>query len=340
MTLEDELRLTLREEAARPAVRPDLVEQVRVGVRRDRRRRIATAGAAALLAAAVAVPVLLAARPQATVEQAAPGTTALPGAVPAPGTMPVTPSQAPGPSGQAWERARLDLPTFPLTPGWVPGGVGPRRVDRMGPSLLLRYDDRRGGVLSAELGPEPGSWEVEGEEDHRSTVGAAPATVRTSRTFDGAAPGDRYVGVRWQRPDGQWVLVLSFGARTEAEVLRFARSLRPAPVPASPAHFELTAVPPGLTLSYLSADFVCLTPPPVTRETMQQGLCVGVATVEEPAQGVRLTVAGRPATFTSPSELRVELGAGRALTVSVDPDAMDLSSDDLVRVAAGVRIAR
>ncbi len=147
------------------------------------------------------------------------------------------------------------------------------------------------------------------------------------------------MGVRWQRPDGQWVQVLSFGPRTEAEVLRFARSLRPAPVPASPAPFELAAVPPGLTLSYLSADFLCLTPPPVTSETMQRGLCVGVDTVEEPAQGVRLTVAGRPATFTGPSELRVDLGSRRALTVSADPEAVDLSSDDLVRVAAGVRVA-
>ncbi len=42
-------------------------------------------------------------------------------------------------------------------------------------------------------------------------------------------------------------------------------------------------LPPGLTLSFALGDHLCLTPPPVTRPTMQQGLCAGVV-----AAGVRV----------------------------------------------------
>jgi hypothetical protein len=229
------------------------------------------------------------------------------------------------------------MPTFPLTPGWLPAGLGARRVDLLGPNVLLMYDDGRGDVLSVEVGPVAGDWEVEGEEDHRSTVGPAAAIVRTANSYDGARPGDRYVGVRWKLADGRWAQLLSFGPRTESQVLRFARGLHPQTLPASPAPFRIAEVPHGLTLAYVSERYLCLTPPPVTRDTMQQGLCVGeeAAPAEKPS-GTSLTVAGRTATFTGDSRLQVDLGHKRVLTVESDRAAVGLSADELVRFAAGI----
>jgi hypothetical protein len=231
------------------------------------------------------------------------------------------------------------MPTFPLTPGWLPPGLGPRRVDQVGPNALLKYDDDRGDVLSVEVGPVAGAWEVEGEENHRTTIGPAGATVRTARDYDGAHKGDRYVGVRWKLADGRWSQLLSFGPRTESQVLRIARGLRPQPVPASPAPFRLAEVPTGLTLSFASARFLCLTRPPVTQETMQQGLCVGVEPAEEPTPaGSRVTIGGRTAIFTGDSALQVDLGGKQVLTVFADPEVVDLTADDLVRFATGVQV--
>ena len=328
MTLEEDLRLTLRDQADKPVLRPDLLDRVRLGARHDRRRRTATLGAAVLLTAVVTVPVVLVQRHQPPVQNPTP---------PVPGST--APSDPGPPSGVVWEKARLDLPTFPLTPGWLPGGLGSRRVDRLGPNVLLNYDDGRGDVLSLEIGPVAGDWEVEGGGDHRSTVGAASATVRTTVSFDGARAGDRYVGVRWKLADGQWAQLLSFGPRTEPQVLRFARSLREQELPASPAPFRLAEVPHGLTLAFLSADYLCLAPPPVTRETMQQGLCVGVESApSEAPSGVSLTIAGRPAIFTGASELQIALGHQRVLTVQSDQATVRLTADELVRFATGVQV--
>jgi hypothetical protein len=244
------------------------------------------------------------------------------------------------PSTVVWEKPRLAMPTFPLTPGWLPAGLGARRVDRLGRNVLLMYEDGRGDVLSVEVGPVAGDWEVEGEGDHRSTVGAASATVRTTNSYDGARAGDRYVGVRWKLADGQWAQLLSFGPRTESQVLRFARGLHRQTLPASPAPFRIAEVPHGLTLGYVSGPSLCLVPPPVTRDTMQQGLCVRVeAAPPEKPSGVTVTVAGRTATFTGDSELQIDLGQKRVLIVESDRAAIGLTADELVRFAAGITVA-
>ncbi|MCU7727501.1 hypothetical protein ODJ79_27605 [Actinoplanes sp. KI2] len=334
MTLEEDLQRTLREEAAKPAIRPDLLDRVRVGVRRDKRRRTAMLGAAALLTAAVAVPVVLVGRsPSGPARIPAPPSSAI--------ASPPTPSPSVTlPSTVVWEKPRLAMPAFPLTPGWLPAGLGPRRVDQLGRNVLLMYEDGRGDVLSVEVGPVPGDWEVEGEGDHRSTVGSASATVRTTSSYDGARPGDRYVGVRWKLADGQWAQVLSFGPRTESQVLRFARGLHRQTLPASPAPFRIAEVPHGLTLGQVSGQFLCLVPPPVTRDTMQQGLCVHVeaAPAEKPS-GVSVTVAGRPATFTGDSQLQIDLGQKRVLIVESDRSAVGLTADELVHFASGIEVA-
>jgi len=326
MTLEEDLRLTLQDRAGEPAFSGDLLDRVRLGVRREKRKRIAILSAAVVLAAVVTVPVVLVQRQLSPVLNPTP-----------PASAP--PASSPPSSGVVWEKSRWEMPAFPLTPGWLPPGLSPRRVDQIGPNVVLRYDDDRGNSLSLEVGPVAGAWEVEGEEDHRSTVGALDATVRTARSYDGARAGDRYVGVRWRLPDGRWAQLLSFGPRTESQVLRVARGLRAQPLPASPAPFRLAEVPRGLTLSFASARYLCLTPPPVTAETMQRGLCVGVERAAEPAPpGVALTIAGRPAVFTGDSQLQIDLGGKQILAVTADPEMIKLSAADLVRFATGVEV--
>jgi hypothetical protein len=157
---------------------------------------------------------------------------------------------------------------------------------------------------------------------------------------DGGSPGDRYVGVHWRLADGQRAQVLSFGRRTDSQVLHFARSLRPGRLPSSPAPFRLAEVPRGLTLSYLTGDYLCLSPKPATRETTPQGLCVHVETVSEVTlpPGVGVTVGGRPAVFESSSELQIDLGRNRVLMVATDPATVPLRTGDLVRFANGVRV--
>jgi hypothetical protein len=325
MTLEDDLRVALRERAAAnpPDPQPDLLAGVHGGVRRAHRRRLAMIGAAAVLAVVVAVPVWLAGERS---------------ALPTPPAVPSVPV-VPSPSAVAWEPPRFEMPTFPLTPSWEPPGVGPGRVGRFGANLILAYEGS--GVLGVDVGPVPGSWESEGEEDHRSTVNGRAATVRTGSWFDGAKPGERYVGVRWRLTDGRWVQLISFGPRTEEQVLRFARGLRPGVVPAAPAPFSFAEIPPGLTLQAVHGQNMCFSTRPPAHYGSLEGLCVSVDT-ESPEtppdpSDVLLTVGGRPARFSTDT-LRITLGNHRFLYVRADQETVPLTSDELVRFAGGIRI--
>ena len=132
MILEDDLRAALREHAAEPALRPDLLDEVRGGIRRADRRRAAVLGAAVVLAAVTAVPVVIAGgRPS--------------------GPVPVGSAPA-GPTTGWHQRPRFDLPLFSLSPAWTPAG----RVGRAGPNLLLSYGDPADRALALSVGPEPG----------------------------------------------------------------------------------------------------------------------------------------------------------------------------------------
>lgn len=317
MTLEDDLRLALRDRAAEPpGPQPDLVGAVAHGVRRSNRRRAVLGAAAAVLAVAVAVPVWLADDRQAQPVQPA---------VPTP-----TPLRVP----QAL--------SFPLTPGWLPAGVGTGEIGLMGTNRLLQYEGS--GVLSVEVGPVPGSWENEGDEDHRADVGGRPATVRTATGYDGAGSGERYVGVRWRLADGQWAQVLSFGSRSEAQVLRFARELRARAMRPAPLPFTFAEIPPGLTLRHSVGTFACLGSRPPADNRAAEGLCIDL-TAESPddqpaPEDERLIVGGRPATFNADAnEIRIELGAGRILSIRADPELTPLTRAELIRFAEGVGVA-
>jgi hypothetical protein len=322
MILEDDLRATLRERADQPAVQPDLLAEVRGGIRRANRRRAAVLGAAALLVAAIAVPVALT------------------------GSRSPAPPAPPGSAG--WHRPRLEMPTFPLTPGWTPAGFGVPEVGKVGRNRFLSYESPAGGTLEARVGPTGGDWEAEGE-DRETTVGKAGATMRTvpASVYEGVNPGDGYAAVRWQLPDGNWAQVMSTGTLTENDVLRFARGLRPGTVPASPAPFTVAAAPRGLVLQQATREQWCLAPPAALSEYLDgRGICITVASTsggeEALANEELLTVGGRPATLLNsdegPVELAVALDPEHALVVSVRHDDVPLTRDELVRFTEGVTV--
>ncbi|MEU8233096.1 hypothetical protein AB0C12_26250 [Actinoplanes sp. NPDC048967] len=327
MMLEDDLRAMLRERADAPVPAPDLLEAVRGGIRRSGRRRRAVLVAAAVLATAVAVPVAISGdRPPAPVPQ----------------------EPAPADPVAGWQRPRLDLPVFPLTPGWTPPGAGTARVGRVGPNVLLIYGDSADRSMELSVGPKPADWWVEGE-DRATTVHGRPALIRTldADVYQGNRPGDRYVGVRWQLADGRWAQLGSGSRNTEAEVLRFADGLRPVAMPPTPLPFGIATAPPGLVLQTLTTDYLCLAPPAtLTDGESGRGICLGLGTVsgqDEPSpEDERLTIGGRPATLESsdqgPGTLNVRLDAKRLLSIAVEQADVPLTRDQLIRFAEDITV--
>lgn len=334
MSLEEDLRTVLNDRAEEPTPRPDLLELVGAGVRRDRRRRTVSAiGAAALaLAAVVAVPVVLGRGSH---------------------RSPLPPVASTGPStppAVAWDVPRWEQPTFPLAPGWLPNKAGRPEIMQMGTNVLMQYD-WPGSVLSAEVGPVPGDWATEEEEEHAGAVGGRPATIHTASDTDPGSPGiHRYVGVRWRLADGQWAVAVSFGTLTEKQLLRFAAELHPGRVRGEAAPFTFAEVPPGLTLQHQSPQNACLAMPgqqvpdtddPDMFKTQPRGLCVTVT--EEPfdTEGADeiLKVGGHRAAYYADRGIEVDLGGGRVLDISSETP-LSLSRDDVIRFAAGVRVNR
>lgn len=312
MSTEDDLRHTRSDRAVR---------------RRTLMIAAAVAAAAGIAAAVVASPMDL--RRDSDDPAAAAGSAVT--AAPAPSAPPPLPAASPPPAVR-WTKPDFALPVFPLTPGWTPGGLGTPAVGIIGSSALLQYDIVGSSYVEVEIGPEPGEWHSEGEEDHRAQVGPATATVRTSSSFDGATgPADRYVAVRWQLPDRRWVQVASWGPRTEEDVLRYARGLRVRPQ-AGDMPFTFAEVPRGLKLQHLTYASACLAPPgkPV-REG--RGLCVGFETSMD--EGVPVTVGGRRAVLRPDGSVAVDFGGDRILWVHTDPAVVPMSPADLIRFAEG-----
>ncbi|MEU8820850.1 hypothetical protein [Actinoplanes sp. NPDC048796] len=316
MSIEDDLRTALREHAARQVPRPDLVAAVDAGIRRDRRRRQAFAAGgitAAVVAVAVAVPALH--RKEAD----------------------------PAPPAQKWEWSRPSwhAPVFPLRPGWMPPGLGEPEVTGLGPNRRILYT-HGSQTLGAEIGPLEPDWEVEAEQEHKTTVNGHPATVHTSATYDGAGPGDRFVGVRWRLPDKRWVQVLSLGPPTESEVLRVAAGLTTGSVEGAPEAFQLGAYPPQLTLQHQSAGMTCLAPEPeATRERQPTGLCVTLLDEADPRSdpAETLSINGNTAEYYADAALmRIHLPSGKALELTWDPESIRLTHDDAVHFATGIKV--
>jgi hypothetical protein len=324
MNLEDNLRTTLRERATAPMPPTgDLMTKISHGVRRDVRRRRLVAVVAVV--AALSVPMIV----RGDGDRSRP----LPAA-----SLP--PSPAPS---ATWGGPTTPSASFSMRPGWVPADAGTGEVFRLGLNELLQFE-RPGRVLSAEVGPLEPEWGEETVEKHTADVAGQPATVRTLTGYDGAKPGDRFIGVRWKTPEvGLWVQVLSWGPLTEDEVLRFARELGrgPGAVGSGPAPFDFAEVPPGLLdTQHFSPTAVCFAPIEQRRHTRTpDGLCVNL--LEEPFEpldaGAVLTVGGRRAELhLDAGSLTVDLGGNRTLSIRWDTEKMPFTQADVLRFATGI----
>ncbi|WP_430790653.1 hypothetical protein [Actinoplanes sp. G11-F43] len=325
MNLEDDLRVTLLDRAAAPLPPADLLAGVDTGVRQARRRRMSAVAAGAVLVVAASLTAPLIGRGSGR---------------PAPLT-----GESAAPADAVWGGPWQAAPTFALRPGWLPDGSGPAEIFRMGPNRLAQWD-RDGLLLSAEVGPVEPAGEVEAERERSAAVDGRPATVSLSDTYDGAETGDRYVGVRWRLADGDWAQVVSLGSLTESEVLRFAESLGDAEgvLTSGPADFTVAESPPGLVPQFEGTGTLCLaTPRQAEQHREPHGMCVNV--LDEPhtpqPEEEKLVAGGRDwYRFEDASNVNADLGDGRSLSVSWDPEVVTLSTPDIVRFIAGIAVRR
>lgn len=319
--LEDDLRTTLQDRATDAAPLPDLWSSVTAGVRRDQRRRrtLATVAAAIVVGAAgITISLLAHERPH--------------------------PSPPVVQQSDGWAPPSWPSPTFPMEPSWLPHHAGTPSIAQFGPNAHLEY--REGdSVLSAEIGPFQADWETEAEHTSQTTVDGRPAELHTSSQYDGSGPHDQYAGVRWQRPDGQWITVLSWGNRSKDDVLHFAASLHDAApgIPAGKPPFTLATIPPGLTLAHQSDGVMCLAAPADAaqgRQTSPTTLCVtgedaGDLDQEPPMEDV--TVNGRHAIYYDElHQIVINWSAGENVVVSWNPDTLPLTRDEAIRFATGI----
>ncbi|GGN33611.1 hypothetical protein FHR83_001599 [Actinoplanes campanulatus] len=323
MSFEDDLRITLRDRASETMPPADLLTETNKGVRRDQRRRRWLATGVAVVAAGAILAVPLAIR----------GDGGLSPRLPA---APVT--SLPDVAGLGpWE----PIVTFDLRPGWVPDGVGPPTLELMGPNQVLRYE-KDTQILAAEFGPLEPEWEVEATAESSTTIGDRPAIVHTADDYDGAAPGHRYVAVRWKTAEDKWVQVTSLAPYSEEAVLRFARELgsEPGVVPPVPPTFTFAEHMAGMAPQYVGPTMVCQVPQEMSgRQRQPEGLCV--YTLEEKfapgPHGERLLIGGRPAyLYLDGGIFDIDLSGGRTLRIEWDQQTIPLGRERILRFAAGI----
>ncbi|GGN97562.1 hypothetical protein GCM10010112_90000 [Actinoplanes lobatus] len=323
MSFEDDLRITLRDRASETMPPADLLTETIQGVRRDQRRRrwLATGVAVVTAAAVLAVPLVIR-----NGDGSSSGVPAAPG------------PSLPDMSGLGpWE----PMPVFDLRPGYVPEGVGPTTLEMMGPNQVLRYE-KDTQMLAAEFGPLEPEWEVEATAESSTTIGDRPAIVHTADDYDGAAPGYRYVGVRWKTGEDKWVQVTSLGPYSEEEVLRFARELgsEPGVVPPALPTFTFAEHIAGMAPQYVSPTMVCQVPQEMSGKQQQpEGLCVYVLEEEfEPRpHGERLIIGGKQACLNVDAGIfDIDLDGGRTLRIEWDQRTIPLGRERILRFAAGI----
>ncbi|GAA0442791.1 hypothetical protein Aca07nite_63760 [Actinoplanes capillaceus] len=323
MSFEDDLRITLRDRASETLPPADLLTETYQGVRRNQRRRrwLATGAAVVTAGAILAVPLVIR------------------GDSGSPPHLPV----ASGPSlPDVADLGRWQpIATFDLRPGWVPEGVGPATLEVMGPNQVLRYE-KDTQMLAAEFGPLEPEWEVEATAESSTTIGDRPAIVHTADDYDGAAPGYRFVAVRWQTAEGKWVQVTSLGPYSDGDVLRFARELGNEPGIVPPVLSAFTFADPlaGMAQQYLGPAMVCVVPREMSgKQRHPEGLCVYVLEekFEPRPHGERLLIAGRQACLNVDAGIfDTDLGGGRTLRIEWDQRTIPLGRERILRFAAGI----
>jgi hypothetical protein len=332
MNLDEELRDTLRVRAAFMTDGGELLESVRDrGHRADVRRRwfVVMAG---LVAVATTVTVA-AVRPFAA---PAPRPPTSPGPTPSPTRTPLPAGVVPIVLGPA----RITLPAFPFTPGWVPSGLGRRWTGIVGSRAVLEYG--YGGPRSLRLSVDTMAYQWDWEAASESTVqiGSYPAALRKGAAF---------IGLTWQLDDGRW-LTVDGSEVSLADALRFARDLRPQPLPPPEMPFTLAWAPDGFVLQFVGSEGLCLAPatwPPA--DNSANGFCVAVSSNDyaPPPQSRPITLAGWSGYVLRELgywlHVALQLPDGRLLSIEATGgrtgrESVYISDADLERFVEGVAV--
>lgn len=342
MNLDDEVRGTLLAHADHAPDGAGMLEAVGHRARRlELRRRVGTAAAAVVATVTVLIgtPYLLAPlRPGHNQGAGSPSaSTTGPSTTPTPGA---TSSSVPSwPSTVQLVPAALPLVTFPLTPQWVPPGIGEATVGRNDYDVRLVYL-WPSSYLITNVGPElvPPEWQPTTTQS--TTVGSRPATLTTGTTSDGKPA----VRITWQLPDRRWVDLQSSGTLTKADVKRFADNLRSQPL-TRPLPFTLALVPAGYQVIFQELhpeltpyEFYFAMAPTANLDEPTTWISVRrTADDAKPTGGQPVQVGPDPGEITV-ADGRISLTVHRPGFDFVvgEADHGPLSIDDLIRFAIGV----
>lgn len=254
------------------------------------------------------------------------------------------------------------LPAFPLTPGWLPAGLGPARTGYRSNQQVrfLSYVDPSDrarppeAVRSVTVSTSDTQLFPTQRAVRRSIMigGRAVTAYSGPLSVDRGHPLSEGVEVTWERRPGQWVSVTCDSTLgTFDNVRRIAESLRDVPVAPTPA-FHLAALPKGLTSlgGYSGAELLLL--PDGSRDqnkvpeerTLSLMLQKNVESRLVPRPGVApsgqtpVTVSGRPAWLTAS-------GAVTFLTIGLKPGSIlevrapsTVPKPILLRFASGITI--
>jgi len=343
------VRDTLRDRAEVAPTATGLLTRVRTRSRLIRRRRrvgVAGAGAAAVVLAAAAVP--------AAVNVTGRGTGGPGGGFGGPAASgPATPSAAPDrstPSGAppvsvAPLPARLAapeyrLPTFPYTPGSAAGlGKVQAWVDG---EVFLMHAAEGSGAPSVQVYTRAAEPTFDQTPDQGVQVDSATTPVRgvmgTLRTE--SMTGFVIRSLYWREPSGVWIWVRA-NDMEPAAMVAYAEGLRPGPMQVqAPMTFDL--LPQGLVLDNVGpSDMVFRMPGQPTGGSWENKLgFVLNADGGDDAASWPLRVNGQPAKIHLQDQERsawVLQKNGTILVIQV-PQALVISDEDLLRLAAGVHV--
>ncbi len=346
MSIDNELRATLRTHADEATPPGDLLSAVHA-----RSRRFAVRRRVSLVVLTMVAAVLVAAGPFALHgwdggHRNAPG----------PAASDVTASSrppSPSPNGMAFEPATA-LPTFPYTPTWEPDWADPRSfghtavVGAFGPLNSLVYERRSPQERALNMHQYPS--EPSPPDPSITTTRAITVLGRPARLHLTGPPGETgAVSVVWQDSDRTWWLVIGLGGTTEAEVLSFVAGLQPQPLrvttsvrcPLLPAGLVLNSLLPqrkGLAFSRRGPDGPA--PDPVLYVSVVLPNSAGTG------EAVPVTVGGRRAEFLPRPERAREMTGVRVfddswkakvLYVIVD-HSLGMTRADLLAFAATIHV--
>ncbi len=339
--LEDAVRLALAEQARDAPAGALLLAGVHAGHRRQaRRRRLAVLSVAAMTAAVASGASLVGVRlTDRTTDRST--------------------SQAAGPLVPVpanW------LPAFPLTPGWLPAGLGPARTSYGSYQQVigLHYTDPKDQarlpnyVRAVYIGTSHTRlFPIQRGVRRSIMIGGKSVTAFSGPiATDKGRPVGQGVEVTWERRPGQWVSITCDSTLgTFENVRRIAESLRDVPVQPTP-EFHLAALPKGLTSlgGYGGAELLLL--PDGSRDqnkvpeerTLSVMLQKNVERNLIPGSGLAppghrvVTVAGYPAWLATSDPVNDLTVAVRDTVVLVIRAPSTIPEAVLLRFAAGITI--